>query len=273
MNDENRLSHGFQDFESMAATNGEDNFWSARQLLIFLGYADYSSFRKPLERAQKACLTLSIPLEDNFRHGAANIDGREVTDLQLSRFACYLVAVNGDPKKPQVARLQVYLAGLANTVREYFENAEQIERLIARGDLSDEEVVLSRVATAHGVTKYAFFQAAGYRGMYNMNMAKLRQIKGAPGSETPLDYMHSEELAANLFRITQTRAKIESEDINGQVPLESAAESVGKRVRSFMLETSGHTPESLPAAEDITRVKTGLKKAQRTLKKFDGRQP
>ncbi|MDQ3691319.1 MAG: damage-inducible protein D [Chloroflexota bacterium] len=256
-------------FEITAHTNG-DTTWSAREFGEFLGYADYSSFRRrAVERAITACMRAGIPVGENFRETTVFVEGRELQDIKLTRFGCYLVAMNADPKKEKVAQAQAYFAGLAETFSDYVNAVAEVERLVIRGDLVDEEKSLSATAAAHGVVNYAYFQSAGYRGMYNMGIPQLRRLKGVPGSRSPLDFMHSQELAANLFRITQTEAKIRNNEITGQGPLEGAAREVGEAVRLTMYELSGTRPESLPSAGDIREVPKALKKTRRSFEKMD----
>ncbi|HQZ60673.1 MAG TPA: damage-inducible protein D, partial [Acinetobacter sp.] len=147
--------------------------------------------------------------------------------------------------------------------------SENVERVLIREEVSEREKSLSGVAKQHGVTNYAFFQNAGYRGMYNMNLAQLRQLKGINSKRSPLDFMGKDELAANLFRITQTELKVKQDGRRGQGYLESLAEQVGKQVRQAMLDISGTRPESLPPAEDVNTVKKGLKETHKKLKEID----
>lgn len=255
-------------FEGSVRSNGEA-YWSAREFCQFLGYADYRTFKRAIDRAASACMSLNIPVSENFKQAKLTVNGDVFDDLKLTRFACYLVAMNADPRKERVAKAQAYFAGLAETFREYVEAVQEVERLVIRGDLVDEEKNLAHTASSHLVENYAFFQNAGYRGMYNRNLNDLRQLKGVPGTRSPLDFMHSEELAANLFRITQTNAKIRNEGIMGQQALEGTAQEVGGIVRRTMIELSGTAPEDLPPADDLREVKTKLRATQRALKKMD----
>ncbi|MCX6901623.1 MAG: damage-inducible protein D [Verrucomicrobia bacterium] len=216
-----------------------------------------------------ACDALGIPLVDNFVQERRTVNGRELLDFKLSRFACYLTAMNGNVNNPLVARAQAYFVTFAEACRLYIEQAEGVERVSLRAELSDREKSLSGVAGDAGVTDFALFQNAGYRGLYNMDLAKLRQLKQVPQSRSVLDFMGKEELAANLFRITQTEAKIRNERRRGQGELESAAEEVGRRVRRTMQEISGNQPEALPPAGDIKVVRKKLKSAQRVFRKMD----
>jgi DNA-damage-inducible protein D len=136
--------------------------------------------------------------------------------------------------------------------------------------VSEREKALSGTASAHGVENYAYFQNAGYRGMYNMDFRQLVRRKGVPDGRSILDFMGKTELAANLFRITQTEEKIRNEDIRGQAPLQRAHEAVGREVRETMRRIGGTLPENLPLAADIKKVRSGLKRAGKEFAKLDG---
>ena len=177
--------------------------------------------------------------------------------------------MNGDVRKPEVAMMQSYFIGLAEAMRKYIESGESVERVIFRDKLTEKVGVLTSVAKMAGVTDYALFQNAGYRGMYNMNLRELRFHKGIEQGETLFDYMGSTELAANLFRITQTAEKIKNQNIRGQKNSETAAEEVGKKVRKTMIEISGTPPENLKIADNIKDVKRGLKSTAKEFKKLD----
>lgn len=183
-----------------------------------------------------------------------------------------MIAMNGDVKKPQVAAAQVYFAALAETFNNRVEHADGIDRILIRREMTDGMKTLSSTASRHGVENYAFFLNAGYRGMYNMDLARLTAFKGVDGSkEMLLDRMGKDELAANLFRTTQTDAKIKNENLQGQPKLESAAEDVGKRVRQTMMEISGTAPEHLKVAPHIKEVTKRIKETSKKFKKLDGK--
>lgn len=259
---------GYENFEDYGQTNG-GRTWFARDLMRMLGYDSFSSFENAINKAIQACATLKIPILGNFTQIEREIEGKRARDYKLTRFACYLTAMNGDVKKPQVAKAQAYFAAMAETVRQHLQNAESVERLLIRDDVSERERSLAGVAKAAGVQYYSFFQNEGYRGMYNMGLRTLKEYKGVDATACLLDFMGKEELAANLFRITQTEARIKSERVTGQLALENAAFQVGRKVRSTMEEISGTRPENLPAADDIKLVKRGLKQAHRELTKID----
>jgi len=256
-------------FENSSHANGKTT-WFARDLMDMLGYESWDSFKTIINRATSACVALDINVIDNFEQVERVIDENKVKDFKLTRFACYLVAMNGDPKKENVARAQVYFIAIAETFRNYLIESENFERVLIREEVSEREKSLSGVAYQHGVTNYAFFQNSGYRGMYNMNLNQLRQLKGINIKRSPLDFMGKDELAANLFRVTQTELKIKQDGRRGQSYLESLAEQVGKQVRKAMLDISGTPPEELPLSEDVNAVKKNLKATHKKLKEIDG---
>jgi len=256
-------------FEDLGNENG-GKFWYARDFMKMLGYENLTAFQKPINKAIATCTALNIPVLENFQQVSRIVDGVSVPDFKLTRFACYLVSINGDVRKAEVAAAQAYFVTMAEAFRHYIQDAESIERVQTREEISEQERSLSSTAYAAGVINYPFFQNAGYRGMYCMNLSDLRQRKGiVEGKSSVLDFMGAEELAANFFRITQTQAKIRNEKLRGQLPLERAAHDVGQTVRSTMIKISGKAPESLPAAEDIKAVKGKLKQARREFGKLD----
>ncbi len=266
MNDETSLFHfeeGRLSFEDLGQPNGATH-WRVADLQSALGYQTSSSFEKALMRAKQTCLTLEVPIEDHF---ARQADGSYL----LTRFGCYLVAMNGDTKKPQVAAAQAYFAAIAETFRTHLEHSEGIDRVLIREEIADGQKSLASTAKQHGVTNFALFQNAGYVGMYNMNLARLSEKKGIPNAKSGelINRMGKQEMAANLFRITETDAKIKKDAVHGQHALEQTAKRVGRTVRETMLKLSGSTPENLPLAEDVKEVRKKLKGTGKNLVNLD----
>lgn len=259
-----------REFERIGQTNG-GRFWYARDFMKLLGYENFSTFQKAINKAIGTCTTLEIPVAENFIQTEREIDGVVCSDFKLTRFACYLVAMNGDTAKVPVAAAQAYFASMADVVRQIIQKVENVERVQIRDEISQRERSLSGVAKTAGVIaeRYGLFQNAGYRGMYNMDYSRLREFKGVDASRSLLDFMGKQELAANLFRITETEARIKKDGVRGQAALEDAAQRVGRRVRQTMIDTSGTYPEHLPVAEDIKVVRSGLKKAHKEMGKLD----
>lgn len=250
-------------FEDLGTANGATH-WSEELVMKHLGYETKTSFRKALNRAKQACLSLNIACEEHF---TIQPDGDHI----LTRFGCYLLAMNGDPRKPEVASAQAYFATLAETFQTHLETADAIDRVLICDEITDGQKTLSSTAKSHGVKNYAFFQNKGYMGMYNMGLQRLLEYKGIPGGKNLIDHMGKTELAAHLFRITQTSEKIKRGSIRGQSNLEDAAHEVGKKVRKTMQELGGVNPEDLPAAENIGQVKKKLKGANKQLKALDNK--
>ena len=161
-------------FEALSKTNGF-RYWWASELAATLGYESLNGFRKAVERAMMALTSLNIPVFDNIVQEPREMDGKQVADYKLSRFACYLAAMNGDPKKPQVAQAQAYFVQWAEACRLYLEQADGVERVAIRGEISEHERTLSGTAKMAGVTEFGLFQNAGYRGLYNMDLWQVRR--------------------------------------------------------------------------------------------------
>jgi len=226
-----------------------------------LGYVSDTSFSKAITRAKQACLAVGIDIEDHF---VRDPEGQHL----LTRFACYLVAMNGDSRKPEVASAQAYFAAIAETFQNHLEAAVGIDRVLIREEIVDGQKSLASTASQHGLKNFAFFADKGYRGMYNMSLARLCEFKGTKKKEF-INRMGKVEMAAHLFRITQTDEKIKKHDIRGQQRLEKTAFDVGQIVRKTMIDLSGTTPESLPVTENVRDVRKKLKGASKKLKALD----
>lgn len=253
-----------ESFDQFAKQNGI-TYWLASDLAVMLGYKDTSSLKKALNKAYSVCLSANIPVIENFIQ-------IENSDFKMTRFACYLTVMNGDISNPKVATAQAYFAYLADEIQSVYQSADDVDRVYLRGDISEREKTLSHIAHKHGVQNYALFQNAGYRGMYNMNLNALKNQKGFALQQkgSLLDFMNNEELAANIFRITQTEAKIRNQNITGQQNLENAAETVGRAVRNVMISNTGTAPEDLKlSSEKVDKIKSSIKQTRKALEKHD----
>lgn len=259
------------EFEDCARENGFTH-WLAHDLMQRLGYKSWPSFHNVINKAIASCAQLNIPVPENFEPvDIRGEDGRTSKSYKLTRFACFLIVMHADAKKEEVQRHRIVFATLAEALLQQTLGDEALERLELREELTQGEKELSSTAHRSGLQNYAFFKDAGYRGMYNMPLAQIKKRKGLKSNCNLYNFLGKTELAANWFRVTQTAEHIRNSGIRGQSALESAARSVGQQVRSTMLSTGGKPPEQLPAEEDIRKVKSRLRTAQRQLRKLDSK--
>jgi DNA-damage-inducible protein D len=254
-------------FEDFKNENGI-TFWWASDLMIMLGYKEMKSFHKVLDRATKAFVSLGIPHYENIIAEQREKNGSHFQDFKLSRFACYLTVMNGDPKKLEVASAQVYFAQQTRKFELYIQDSDQIERLLIREELTEGNKSLASVAKQAQVIDFAKFQNAGYVGMYNMPSWKLEDKRGVKKGKL-MDFMGRTELAANLFRVTQTEERIKNKKISGQLNLEQTHFQVGKEVRDIIIKNVGKTPENLPIERQLSDVKKELKDGHKKMLKED----
>lgn len=245
-------------FEDFKNENGI-TYWWATDLMKMLGYTDMKSFHKVLDRATKAFVSLNIPHYENIMAEMRNIDGKNVQDFKLSRFACYISVMNGDPKKIEVAQAQVYFAQQTRKFELYIQNNNEIDRLLIREELTEGNKSLTSTASKAGVKDFALFQDAGYRGLYNMAAWQLKNKRNLTKKDNLADFMGRTELAANLFRLTQTEERIKSKGIKGQINLEQTHFQVGKEVREIVQKNTGRNPENLIQEKKIPDIKKELK--------------
>lgn len=254
-------------FEDFKNENGI-TYWWASDLMTMLGYKDMRSFQKVLDRATKAFVSLNIPHFENIvatqREGA---DGGTSLDFKMTRFACYITVMNGDPKKSEVAIAQSYFAQQTRKF-ELIQDGQQIDRILIREELSDGNKSLASAAKQANVQDFAKFQNAGYTGMYNMHSWQLESKRGVKKG-TLMDHMGRTELAANLFRVTQTEERIKSQKVKGQKKLEETHYEVGREVRNIVIRNTGNSPEKLPLERKISEVKKELKDGHKKMLKAD----
>lgn len=238
--------------------------WHESDLMDFLGYQKQNrrSFRSAVQRAMAAWVSIGNDPGSEFRMLDSGF-------YKFTRSACYLIAMQCDSKKPQVASAQAYFVYIGNVVQDCLTHASSIERVVIRDEITGGMKSLSRTAKNHGVTNYGMFLNEGYRGMYNMSLEAVTMSKGVPTGQRLIDRMDRTELAAHLFRITQTDQKILNDRVSGQSALETTAYDVGAAVRRTMIDIGGTAPEDLPIAEPIAESKKRLRAADKNMKKLD----
>jgi DNA-damage-inducible protein D len=250
-------------FEDFKQENGI-SYWWASDLMTMLGYPNMKSFQKVLDRATKAFVSLNISHYNNILAEQRIVNGSIFQDFKLTRFACYLSVMNGDSKKIEVARAQAYFAEQTRKFELYLENNQEIDRILIREELTEGNKSLSSTIKQAGVQDYAKFTNAGYLGMYNMTSWRLEKKRGIKKGRL-MDFMGRTELAANLFRVTQTEERIKNKRIKGQANLEQTHYQVGKEVREIIKKNMGKSPENLPKEKQLPDVKKELKEGYKKM--------
>jgi DNA-damage-inducible protein D len=257
----------FEDLKRLNEHGAE--YWSARDLQPLLGYTQWRRFAEAINRAMTSCEQSGNKKGHHFADAGKMVDLgsgsiRDVDDYHLSRFACYLIAQNGDPRKPAIAQAQKYFAIQTRRQELSDEYAADIERLELRKQTAEEFKALSGAASQAGVESRMFgiFHDAGYKGLYGGRGSEaIKKRKGIAAKENLMDRMNATELAANQFRMTQTRDKLARENVHTQRQAIETHEAVGKEVRAAIDRIGGTLPENIPPAEHIKKVEKRLKEA------------
>lgn len=276
MNIEKAQTNIFEAIKHLEA-NGEE-YWLARELARILDYLNYRNFQPVIAKAQESCKNSQQVVSDHFAEVRIMVEigsetQRELDDIKLSRYASYLIVQNGDPRKEIIARGQSYFA--IQTRRQELESdgrfkalSEDQKRLLLRNELKEHNKNLASAAKDAGVQMgldFAIFQDHGYKGLYGGLAAKdIHAHKKLKKSQQILDHMGSTELAANLFRATQTEEKLRRENIQGKAKANQTHYQVGQKVRETIKELGGMMPEQLPAPE------RSVKQIEKATKKLDG---
>lgn len=265
-------------FESIKQIDEYGNeYWYARELAPILDYQQWRNFLPVLTKAEAACNNSQQLVSDHFAHIRKMVEigsgaTRELDDLRLTRYACYLIVQNGDPKKPVIANGQTYFAvqarrqELTDDTAGFNDLSEDQKRLAIRNELATHNKQLAAAAKDAGVATpldYAIFQDHGYKGLYGgMGAKNIHAHKNLKKSDKILDRMGSTELAANLFRATQTEEKLRRDNVQGKQHANQTHFSVGQKVRQTIEELGGTMPEDLPVAEKSIKQLEAEKKKQ-----------
>lgn len=259
-------------FEKIKKVNEHGmEYWSSRELYKLLGYSEYGKFIPAIERAKEACKNSGQSVSDHFAHVSEMVligseAKKSVNTYHFSRYACYLIAQNGDPRKEEVALAQTYFA-LQTRKQELSEQlVEDGKRVGMREDIKYRNKTLVRAAKVAGVIYYAEFQDYGYMGLYGgLRQKDIHEKKKLKKTEAILDFMSSEELASNLFRTAQAEAKLKRENIQGQYNANRAHYDVGKKVRQTIKELGSTMPEKLPTPDHVKESRKRFKISQKIL--------
>lgn len=258
-------------FEKIKNVDDNNNeWWSARDLSKILEYSEYRHFKPVIEKAKEACVNSGQEIENHFEDFLEMVKigsgaKRPMEDgVKLSRYACYLIVQNADPGKEVVAQGQTYFA-IQTRLQEIQQmdeynrlSAEDERRLFLRNEMKQHNIQLADAAKDAGViqpVEYAIFQNHGYMGLYGgLGAKQIHAVKGLKKSQHILDHMGSTELAANLFRATQTEEKLRKDKIKGKTKANKTHYEIGKKVRKTIEEIGGTMPEDLPVEDSIKKL-------------------
>jgi hypothetical protein len=246
-----------------AAPNGED-YWMGRDIQQVLGYTNWQNFESVIQKAKNACDGSGVKSKYHFIETSKVIEAGkgaklERADFYLTRYACYLIAMNGDSTKPEIATAQTYFA--VQTRRQEISDSDK--RIALRERVRKGNKLLAGTARGAGVKRFALFNDAGYRGLYGMGLSEIKRSKLIPKEDDLLDCAGRTELAANEFRITQAQQKLERERIQGEASAIDAHRRVGEEVRRAIERIGGTMPENLPKEPHIKKVIAAQRKAKK----------
>jgi len=255
-------------------TEAGNPYWMARDLMDVLGYTTWENFSNVIDKAKTACEESGVQVSDQFLEATKMVDigsgaKREVQDWYLSKYACYLITMNGDPSKHEVATAQTYFAMQTHQQEAQQQLTDEERRLLLRNRVKDANKKLSSAAQDAGVrsSMFGIFHDAGYKGLYGeLGLKEIKAKKGIGEKDDLLDCIGRTELAANEFRITQCEEKLKKDKIQGEQTAIHTHHAVGKKVRDTIKEISGILPEHLPAEPSIKKLAAQKAKEAKALK-------
>lgn len=255
--------------QSKNFNENHQEFWKARELAKILEYKDFGNFENVIAKAKMACIKSGYDTDEHFGEITEMVEigswsQRSFSSYSLSRYACYLIVQNADPSKEIVALGQTYFALQTRKQEIYDQFGEDQQRMYLRDDIKIRNKNLASAANKAWVTNHANFTDAGYMWLYWwMRQVDIHKHKKLKKEQKILDHMNSEELWANIFRATQTEAKITREGIQWQDKASIVHYEIGKKVRKTIKEIWWTMPEKLPSVDDIKEAKKRVKNNKR----------
>ena len=254
----------FEKFEAIACEYQGVECWSARDLSTLLGYTKWERFQNAIDKAMEACKNAGEIVENHFP-GAGKMVGlgsgsvREVDDYMLTRYACYLVAQNGDPRKPEIAFAQNYFAVQTRVAEMVEKRLLEFERVQARQKLAETEKRLSGVLFERGVDSkgFAMIRSNGDKALFNLDTAMLKRKIGAPSNRPVADFLSTINIKAKDFAAEMTSVNVQQKDLFGVTQIDNEHVENNLAVRNMMLDR-GIVPENQPAGEDVKKVERRL---------------
>jgi DNA-damage-inducible protein D len=257
--------HHKPSFDSFGFEEAGVMYWWGSWYGKVLGYRSLRTFLGPIKKAMQACSTLEIAVSENFIDTLRREKGKMVRDFKLTRFACYLIAMNADARKPVVARAQVYFADQVEKVNLLLDGSKDLERIMIREEVKEGNLALNAAAARAGVKDFRYFTTEGYLGLYNQPIREVKHRKGIAEDDNLFEYMGRTELAANLFRITMTEERLNRSHIKSPFQAAAIHKKIGADVRRLVRENTGKDPEELPLERHLEEVAEELRRAKQWL--------